>query len=101
MASSVTFLVATNDVAKQVGLIVGDSEKFTTFTLTNTSRQRELDILLQSWNETINRMYDLAPDPRQEVIASSTITLVEGTSESTRQYSYASDFIAVSPARRP
>jgi len=79
-----TFLQAMNETLKQVGIIQGDAGELTTFT--DSARQTDIDVMIQSWNLGIAELYKFEGLP--QTIASATITLVTGT----REYALASDF---------
>ena len=70
-----TYLVAVNDTLRRVGVIAGDASELTTFT--DTQRQREVDIVLQVWNEIVHELYDLGS--LQGEVADGSITLVTDT----------------------
>ena len=81
---ALTFLQAMNETLKQVGIIQGDAGELTTFT--DSARQTDIDIMIQSWNLAVSELYKFKALPKE--IASGTITLVTGT----REYDLASDF---------
>ena len=70
-----TYLVAVNATLRRVGVIAGDASALTTFT--DTQRQREVDIVLQVWNEIVHELYDLGS--LQGEVADGSITLVTDT----------------------
>ena len=70
-----TYLVAVNDTLRRVGAIAGDASALTSFT--DTQRQREIDIVLQVWNEIVHELYDLGS--LQGEVAEGSITLVTDT----------------------
>ena len=70
-----TYLTAVNDTLRRVGVIAGDASVLTTFT--DTQRQREVDIVLQVWNEIVHELYDLGS--LQGEVADGSITLVTDT----------------------
>jgi hypothetical protein len=79
-----TFLQAMNATLKRVGIIQGDSGNLTDFS--DSPRQTDIDVMIQSWNEILNELYKFKEFPQE--VASSTITLATGT----REYALASDF---------
>lgn len=80
-----TFLQAVNVTAKQVKIVQGSSGEFSSFT--DSARQSEIDVLLQSWNDVIDELYKV--EALQGEQAESTFTLVADQ----REYSLASDFV--------
>lgn len=82
-----TLLNCLNEVSKRLGVFHGDTDAFTS--LTSDSKQRTIDIIIQVVNEGIDDLYSHTPDPRPNMQAESTITLVTGT----RAYSLATDLV--------
>lgn len=80
-----TLLETLNETMRRVGVIAGESAAFTS--LTDTARQRDIDVAVQVFNEGIDELYGLIEAPRPNVQSESTFTLVA----STRSYSLASD----------
>lgn len=80
-----TLLQAVNEVSKRVGLFHGDSNAFTS--LTSTSKQRTIDILVQVINEGIDELYSVTGEAKPLEGAEATISLVTGQ----RSYALASD----------
>lgn len=96
---TVTFLQAVNASLKRVRVIQGDAGELATSTVTSTatglvatgaftdsSRQTEIDIMLQIWNEAEHEVYSMgmfAPE-----VASATLILVEAQ----REYTMPSNF---------
>lgn len=79
-----TFLQGVNEALKRVGLIQGDAGALTSFT--DSARQIDIDVMIQTWNETIQLLYEFGVKPQE--VAESTFTLVA----STREYTLATDF---------
>lgn len=77
-----TFLQAVNAALTELGLITSDLTSFT-----NSSKQTAIENIKKAWNDTIAEVYRAAQLPGE--IATSTFTLAT----STREYSYASDFV--------
>lgn len=82
-----TLIDGVNEVLKRVGMIAGDGPVLTT--LTDSARQRNIDITVQAWNEAIDELYSVGEIPLPNEQAESTITLVEGD----RDYALASDLV--------
>lgn len=69
-----TLLDGVNEVLKRVQIIKGDTTALTN--LTNSALQNYIDIAIQIWNETIDRMYAESKIPMPNELAEDTITLV-------------------------
>lgn len=82
-----TLLNCVNEVLKRVGTIHGDAAALTS--LTNSARQRSIDVAVQVINEGIDELYTVGDEQLPSGQASSTITLVTGT----RAYALASDLV--------
>lgn len=82
-----TLLNAVNEIFKRVSLIAGDSSALTS--LTDSARQVDVDVAVQSVNEAIDELYSSSATRRPNQGASSTITLVT----STQAYALASDCV--------
>jgi hypothetical protein len=82
-----TLLDCVNEVLKRVGMIQGDDGELTS--LTNSARQRSIDIAVQVVNEGIDELYSTSEVPQPKGQAESTITLAT----STRSYSLATDLM--------
>ena len=83
---STTLLTAVNDVLKRVGEISQGSPVLTS--LTDSARQRNIDLLVQIWQQAVEHVQGFADLPGD--VGSGSITL----STSTREYSTESDFQA-------
>ena len=96
---TVTFLNAVNASLKRVRVIEGDAYVLATSTVTSTatgltateaftdaSRQNQIDVMLQCWNEAIHGVFTYGGLARE--CATGSVTL----STSTREYSLPSDF---------
>ena len=79
-----TALQAANIVLKRVGVVAGDAGAITSFT--DTAHQREIDVLLQVWNEIIDEAY--AAQTLAKEVSEQTITLTTDT----REYTLEPDF---------
>lgn len=79
-----TLLNAINLVFKRVGTVAGDATAITS--LTDSARQRDIDVCIQVWNEAIRAIYDLGQFAGET--SQGSITLVTGQ----REYDWASDF---------
>lgn len=82
-----TLLNTVNEILKKVGQIHGDSAALTT--LTDSGRQRAIDIAIQVVNEGIDELYSAGPKDKPKGQAESAITLVTGD----RDYNLASDLV--------
>ena len=82
-----TLLNATNEILKRTGIIAGDAAALTT--LTDSARQRAVDICIQVVNEGIDELYSATSVPKPKEQAESTITLTT----SDRSYALASDLV--------
>lgn len=82
-----TLLQSVNAVLRRVGVIQGESGNFSS--LTDTARQRDLDVAVDVINEGLEELYSLTPHARPKGVAESTISLLA----STRGYSLASDIV--------
>lgn len=82
-----TLLDATNEILKRTGIIAGDAAALTT--LTDSARQRAIDICVQVVNEGNDELYSASRAPMPKEQAESSIALVTGT----RSYSLASDLV--------
>lgn len=80
-----SLLNAVNEVLSEVGFIAGDAGNLTS--LTDSSRQRPIDVAVRSINVGIDELYSATGKPQPNEQAESTITLVAGT----RAYSLAAD----------
>lgn len=72
-----TLLNCTNEILKRVGIISGDAGLLTT--LTDTARQRSIDVAIQSINEGIDELYSASTIAMPNEQAESTVTLADGT----------------------
>lgn len=86
MASSQTFLDAVNAVLKRIGVIQGATGVLTSFS--DSARQRQIDVTIQSWGEAIQHLLNMGMVPGET--ASATVTF-SGTGE--REFSKPSDYI--------
>ena len=82
-----TLLNAVNEILKRVGTISGASGELTS--LTNSPRQRHIDVAIQSVNEVIDELYSSTATPMPNEQAESTITLMTGTQD----YALATDLV--------
>lgn len=82
-----TLLNACNEILKRVGVVAGDASELTS--LTDSARQRAIDVAVQVINEGIDELYTINGKPLPQEQAESTITLVAGT----RAYALASDLV--------
>jgi hypothetical protein len=82
-----TLLNGINEVLKRTKFISGDAGAFTS--LTDSSRQRPIDIAVQAWNEAVDELYSVGDIALPNEQAESTITLVDGT----RAYTLATDLV--------
>lgn len=82
-----TLLNATNEILKRVGIISGDSGELTS--LTDSARQRAIDVAIQVVNEGIDDLYSASTVPHPNEQAEDTITLAT----STRAYTLATDLV--------
>lgn len=84
-----TLLDACNEILKRVGVIAGDAAALTS--LTDSARQRAIDVAVQVVNEGIDELYTINNKSLPREQASSTITLVAGA----RSYALASDLVTL------
>jgi hypothetical protein len=84
---SKTLLDGVNEVLKRVGAIAGDAGELDS--LTNSARQRAIDLAVQVINEGIDALFTAADTPQPSEQAEATITLAAGT----RAYDLASDLV--------
>lgn len=82
-----SLLNCVNQVLLRTGMIAGDAATLTT--LTDSARQRSVDVAVQVINEGIDELYTTGDVPLPQEQAESSFTLISGT----RAYSLASDFI--------
>lgn len=82
-----TLLEAVNEISKRVGVISGESGEFTS--LTDSSRQRAIDVAVQAISEGIDELYSVTDKPHPKEQAESVITLVDGT----RSYTLPADLV--------
>lgn len=82
-----TLLNAVNDILKRVGVIAGDAGELSS--LTDSARQRPIDVAIQVINEGIGDLYTASRLPMPNGQAESTITLLLNT----RNYTLASDLV--------
>lgn len=68
-----TLLNGVNEVLKRVGIIQGDTAELTT--LTDSSRQRPIDLSIQAWNEAVDELYSLSNLPKPNEMVEGTLTL--------------------------
>ena len=86
MASSQTFLDAVNAVLKRTGVLQGATGVLTT--LSDSARQRQIDVTIQSWGEAIQHLLNMGMVPGET--ASATV-IFSGTGE--REFSKPSDYV--------
>lgn len=82
-----TLLDGVNEILKRTGVIAGDAGELTT--LTDSARQRPIDVAVQAINEGIDELYSASSIPLPNEQGESTVTLVAGT----RAYSLAADLV--------
>lgn len=82
-----TLLNAVNEILKRTGVISGDSGALTT--LTDSARQRPIDVAVQVINEAMDELYKLPGLSAPQGQGESTITLATGD----KDYSLASDLV--------
>lgn len=82
-----TLLNATNEILKRSGIIAGDAGLLTT--LTDSARQRPIDVAVQIVNEGIAELYTTCEIPMPNEQDEDTLTLVTGT----RAYTLATDLV--------
>lgn len=82
-----TLLNSVNEILTRTGIIAGDAGELTT--LTDSSRQRAVDVAIQVVNEGIEELYSASNMPLPNEQAESTITLVT----STQAYTLATDLV--------
>ena len=68
-----TLLNGVNDVLERIGIIQGDTAVLTT--LTDSSRQRSINLTIDAWNEAIDLLYSVCSLPKPNELAENTITL--------------------------
>lgn len=84
-----TALQAVNALFKRTGVVAGDAGAITSFT--DTTKQREIDVALQAWNEVIDEAYSSGQFKGE--VDEGSITLVDDSGNTARtEYSLASDF---------
>lgn len=69
-----TLLNGTNEVLKRLKLIAGDSAALTT--LVDSTRQNDIDLIIQLWNEQIDDLYSVSNTAKPNILVEDTITLV-------------------------
>jgi hypothetical protein len=84
-----TLLDGVNEILKRVGVVAGDAGVL--LTLTNSARQRAIDMAVQVINEGIDGLYTASGKPHTAEQTESTITLVDGT----RAYALAADLVQI------
>ena len=82
-----TLLNAVNEILKRVGVVSGDAGALTT--LTDSARQKPIDVAVQVINEAIDELYTMPGLSAPQGQAESTITLATGD----RSYALASDLV--------
>lgn len=82
-----TLLNAVNEVLKRVGTIAGDAGAL--ITLTDSARQRSIDVCIQAVNEGIDELYSACEVALPKEQAEATLTLVLGQ----RGYALAADLV--------
>ena len=82
-----TLLNGVNEVFKRVGIISGSQGELTS--LTDSARQRYIDVAVQAWNEAVEELYTTMDQPMPQELAEDTLTLVEDD----RDYALASDLV--------
>lgn len=82
-----TLLNAVNEVLTRVGIIAGDSGDLTT--LTDSARQRYIDVAVQVINEGIDELYTMQQRPMPSQQKEATLTLLLAT----RAYTLATDLL--------
>lgn len=80
-----TLLDCVNEVLERKGIIQGDTSLLTT--LTDSSRQRSINLAIDAWNEGIDKLYSRTNLPKPNELAEDTITLAT----SDRDYALAAD----------
>lgn len=80
-----TLLDGVNEVLERKGIIQGDASVLTT--LTDSSRQRAINLAIDAWNEGIDKLYSRTHLPKPNELAEDTITLAT----SDRDYVLAAD----------
>lgn len=84
-----TFLQAVNATLKRVRIIQGDAGNLTSFT--DSTRQNDIDLVIQLWNEVIHKMYGQGLFAKGTAVDSITLADDSGNTDRT-EYSLASDF---------
>jgi hypothetical protein len=79
-----TFLQAVNLVGNRIGVVAGDAAAFTSFT--DSARQRDINVIIQVWNEAIRVLYGYG------VFAGETAQGSITTVAATRDYALPSNF---------
>jgi len=69
-----TLLNGVNEVLERLGIIQGDTAVLTS--LTDSSRQRAINLTIDAWNEGIDLLYSMSNLPKPNELAENTITLV-------------------------
>lgn len=82
-----TLLNGVNDVLEKLGVLHGDTSVLTT--LTDSSRQRIINLCIDAWNESITNLYSYTDSPRPQELAENTITLAT----SDRDYALQTDLV--------
>ena len=84
-----TLLDGVNEVLKRIKVIQGDSGLLTT--LTDSPRQRYIDVTVQVWNESMEQLYNRSGMSLPQEMAENSITLVTDD----RDYALQSDLVAL------
>lgn len=82
-----TLLNGVNEVFKRVGIISGSQGELTS--LTDSARQRYIDIAVQAWNEAVEDLYTTMDQPMPQELQEDTLTLVQDD----RDYALAVDLV--------
>lgn len=82
-----SLLEAVNEILSEVGFIAGDAGDLTS--LTDSSRQRPIDMAVRAVNIGIDELYSATAKPHPQEQAESTITLATGD----RSYALATDLV--------
>lgn len=88
-STAATLLDGVNYVLKKAKLVSGDAGELTS--LTDSARQGWVDIIVQSWNETVEELYSVTEGSMPKELAENTITLVA----SDRDYALATDLVSL------
>jgi hypothetical protein len=80
-----TLLNGTNAVLEMLGMVHGDNALLTS--LTDSARQRVINLCIKAWNEAMIELYSRAQLPLPQVLGEDTITLVTDD----RDYALATD----------